>query len=524
MMDDTETFSVAALVAPHPAATSAGRDVLIEGGSVIEAAIAAACVSAVVVPHRNGLGGDALWLFREPGPRGLVRVLDARGLTGHGVERSLFRRHDVVPSLGTEATLTVPGAVAGWASAYELSTALGGRLPLSRLLQPALEAARTGSVSLASDVEARTAAAPHLSALPGFAPVFLTDGKVPEVGTLWQQPALALTLDYLIQAGLEDFYRGDVGRELAADLEELSSPLDRDDLRRGEARWRWPASLDLGRQHLEVAPNRQGIELALALGLFLQLGRRRSVGFEHWHDAIESAKHAKRLFDDELRGERDPLGLVDSEWLKRESLRIDRGRASAALPWRAMPFAEDAIFVGAVDRDGGAVALIQSLGGAFGSGVVASRTGILLGNRGAALALDPDAGPLLGPGQQPPLVSVPAFAASRDGRITSLGTTGPGAGVSVLQVASRVLLGAELKVALDAPRFAFGAAEDGPDTAVRLGDACDSSIRSRLRSAAHEVVSDDHAAPRTSGAVSRLPSGRIEAAVEGDAGQSGDGL
>ena len=78
-MDDTETFSVAALVAPHPAAASAGRDVLIEGGSVIEAAIAAASVSAVVVPHRNGLGGDALWLFREPGPRGLVRVLDARG-------------------------------------------------------------------------------------------------------------------------------------------------------------------------------------------------------------------------------------------------------------------------------------------------------------------------------------------------------------------------------------------------------------------------------------------------------------
>ncbi len=155
-MDDTETFSVAALVAPHPAAASAGRDVLIEGGSVIEAAIAAAAVSAVVVPHRNGLGGDALWLFREPGPRGLVRVLDARGLTGRGVERALFRRHDVVPLLGTEATLTVPGAVAGWASAYELSTAQGGRMPLSRLLQPALEAARNGLASCTpSDVTAR---------------------------------------------------------------------------------------------------------------------------------------------------------------------------------------------------------------------------------------------------------------------------------------------------------------------------------------------------------------------------------
>ena len=523
-MDDTETFSVAALVAPHPAAASAGRDVLIEGGSVIEAALTAAAVSAVVVPHRNGLGGDALWLFREPGPRGLVRVLDARGLTGRGVERALFRRHDTVPLLGAEAILTVPGAVAGWAAAYELSTALGNRMPLSRLLQPALVAARNGSVLLPSDVRAREAAAPDLSSLPGAAAAFLADGKVPEAGTLWPQPALALTLDYLIQAGLDDLYRGDIGRELAADLEELSSPLGRDDVRRGEARWRWPASLDLGRQRLEVAPNRQGIALALALGLFMPLGRQRSDGFEHWHDAIESAKHAKRLFDDELQAGRDPIDLVDPEWLKGESLRIDRHRASAAEPWRPMPFAEDAIFIGAVDRNGGAVALVQSLGGAFGSGVVSSRTGILLGNRGAALALDPEAGPLLGPGLQPPLVSVPAFAASRDGRITSLGATGPRAGVSVLQTASRLLLGARLKDALEAPRFAFGAAEDGPGTAVLVEEAFESSIRSRLRSAAHQVVTDETAASRTSGAVSRLPSGRIEVAVEREHAQSSDGL
>ncbi len=523
MMDDTETFSVAALVAPHPAAASAGRDVLIEGGSVIEAAITAAAVSAVVVPHRNGLGGDALWLIREPGPRGLVRVLDARGLTGRGVERSLYHRHDVVPLLGAEAILTVPGAVAGWASAHELSTALGGRIPLPRLLQPALDAARAGTVLRASDEEAREAAAPDLSSLPGFAPTFLADGKVPDAGTSWHQPVLALTLDYLIEVGLDDLYRGDVGRELASDLEELSSPLGRDDLRRAEARWRRPASLDLGRQHLDVAPNRQGIALALALGLSMPLGHRLE-SFEHWHDTIESAKHATRLFDDELEAGRDPLGLVDPEWLKRESLRIDRRRASAALSWRTIPFAEDAIFIGAVDREGGAVALIQSLGGSFGSGVVSSRTGILLGNRGAALALDPEAGPLLGPGQQPPFASVPAFAASRDGRITSLGATGPRAGVSVLQTARRLFNGVRLRDALDAPRFAFGASQDGPGTAVLIEDACDSSIRSRLRSAAHEVVTEESDASRTSGAASRLPSGRIEVAVDEGSGQSGDGF
>ncbi len=524
MMDDTETFSAAALVAPHPAAASAGRDILIEGGSVIEAAIAAAAVSAVVVPHRNGLGGDALWLFREPGPRGLVRVLDARGLTGRGVERALFRRHDAVPSLGTEATLTVPGAVAGWASAYELSTALGGRMPLSRLLQPALEAARTGSILSLSDVAARKAAAPEMSSLPGFASAFLADGKVPDVGTLWHQPALDLTLDYLVQAGLEDS---------TAAISDANSPQTSRSCRARSTAMTCAAAKSDGDGPLRSTSadsastwRRTGRASSShsRWAFFLQLGHRRLDGFEHWHDAIESAKYAKRLFDDELRAERDPLGLIDPEWLKREGLHIDRQRASAALPWRATPFAEDAIFIGAVDRDGGALALIQSLGGAFGSGVVSSRTGILLGNRGAALALDPDAGPLLGPGQQPPFASVPAFATSRDGRITSLGATGPRAGTSLLQTASRLLLGAGLKDALNAPRFAFGAAQDGPGSTVLVEDAFDSSVRSRLRSAAHEVVTDDQAASRTAGAVSRLPSGRIEVAVEGDTGQSGDGL
>ncbi len=521
-MHDTETFSVAALIAPHPVAASAGRDVLIEGGSVIEAALTAAVVSAVMVPHRNGLGGDALWLIREPGPRGLVRVLDARGLTGHGVGHALFRRHDTIPLLGAEAILTVPGTVAGWASAYELSTALGGRLPLPRLLQPALEAARAGSVLLPSDVEARTGAAATLSSLPGFASAFLVDGKVPDAGTSWHQPALALTLDYLIQAGLDDVYRGDVGRELAADLEELSSPLGRDDLRRGEARWRSPASLDLGRQRLDVAPHREGIELALALGLLMQLDHHRPDGFEPWHDAIESAKQAKRLFDDALRAGGDPVDLIEPERLKREGLRLDRRRAGAALPWRAMPFVEDAVFIGAVDRDGRAVALVQSLGSAFGSGVVSSRTGILLGNRGAALALDPDVGPLLGPRRLPPLVSVPALAAARDGHIASLGTTGPGAGTATLQLASRLMRGAGPKATLEAPRFAFGAAQEGSGTAVLVEDAFDSSIRSRLRAAAHEVVTDGPPAARTSGAVARLASGRIE--VEADSGQCSTGL
>ena len=238
----------------------------------------------------------------------------------------------------------------------------------------------------------------------------------------------------------------------------------------------------------------------------MPLGRHRSDGFEHWHDAIESAKHAKRLFDEELQSGRDPYGIGRPRVAEAREVCASTAIGPAPpSPGARCPSSRTRSSSAPIDRDGGAVALIQSLGGVFGSGVVSSRTGILLGNRGAALALDPEAGPLLGPGQQPPLVSVPAFAASRDGRIVSLGATGPRAGVSVLQTASRLLLGAGLEDALEAPRFAFGAAQDGPGTAVLVEEAFDSSLRSRLRSAAHDVVTDETAASRTSGAVMRLP-------------------
>jgi len=400
-MDEIESFSVAGLVAPHPLAAAAGRDVLVEGGSVVEAAIAAAAVSAVVVPHRNGLGGDALWLVREAGPRGRVRVLDARGVAGEAVTPSRYRRHDAVPLHGPDAVLTVPGAVAAWAAAHDLSTALGGRLPLSRLLAPAVTAASDGVDLPGEAAKALTAAAPSLSTLPGFARTFLADGVVPEAGARRCWPALAETLSYLVHGGLDDLYRGDVGRELGADLEEGSSPLTRADLRRAEVRWRPFLSLDLGRDGVDVMSDRSGITVAVALGLLAGLRDLKPDSFDHWHCLIESAKYAERMVLDALAWERDPAELLDADWLKLESRRIDRGRASESLPCTPPLLVEEAIWIGVVGRDGSAVSLVQSLGSAFGSGVVSGRTGLLLGNRGAGLALDPRLGSLLAPGRRP---------------------------------------------------------------------------------------------------------------------------
>ena len=118
----------------------------------------------------------------------------------------------------------MPGAVGGWTLALEAARAQGGKLPLDVLLGAAIRQARDGTVVTKSQARLTAEKLAELKAVPGFAAAFLPEGKPPEAGATLKQSALASTLDHLAHAGLDDFYRGDVGREIAADLEQDRQP------------------------------------------------------------------------------------------------------------------------------------------------------------------------------------------------------------------------------------------------------------------------------------------------------------
>src|SRR5215469_11767905 len=100
--------------APHHAAAEAGRAILAEGGNALEAMVAMAAAIVAVYPHMNHLGGDGFWLVREPSGR--LRALMSAGPAGARARPELYREHghDLIPTRGPLAALTVPGAVAGW--------------------------------------------------------------------------------------------------------------------------------------------------------------------------------------------------------------------------------------------------------------------------------------------------------------------------------------------------------------------------------------------------------------------------
>src|SRR5258708_10371976 len=169
--------------APHQAAVEAGRAVLAERGNALEAMVAMAATVAVVYPHMNGVGGDGFWLMREPS--GKIHALMAAGAAGEKARPELYRAggHDVIPSRGPLAALTVPGAIAGWLLALDGARMHRGRLPLPDLLGDAIRHAAQGCARARSVAACTAAVATELKTIPGFAATFLADGKPPARGT-----------------------------------------------------------------------------------------------------------------------------------------------------------------------------------------------------------------------------------------------------------------------------------------------------------------------------------------------------
>ncbi len=478
------------VAAPHALAAETGRAILAEGGNAIEAMLSMAATIAAVYPHMNHIGGDGFWLIREP--RGRVIALMAPGPAGSkATPRDLYRQYDVIPSRGPLAALTVPGAVGGWMLALDAARANGGKLPLPLLLEAAIRHARDGYVVTRSQAALSAEKLAELKDVPGFAAAFLPDGKPPKEGDRLTQTALAATLDHLAHAGLDDFYRGDVAREMAADLERIGSPVTRDDLARYRASVAEPLSVRLNAGTVfNAPPPTQGLASLLILAFYERLRVSEPESFDFAHGLVECTKRSFRVRD---RVVTDPARIAqpldrffDPEFLAAEAERVDLRRAA---PWPAPPGEGDTIWMGAADADGLVVSYIQSLYWEFGSGCVLPRTGVLMQNRGASFSLDPGALNPLQPGRLPFHTLNPALAVLNDGRVMAYGTMG-GDGQPQTQAmlfARHVLYRQPLDRALDGPRWLLGRTWGSAHTNLRMESRFDGNLIDRMMSAGHDV-------------------------------------
>lgn len=507
--------------APHQLASAAGRRVLAEGGNAAEAMIAAAAMIAVAYPHTNALGGDNFWLLRNS--NGGLDAIEATGPAAALASLESYSEDNVssIPSRGPRAALTVAGAVLGWQAALETAKNWGGRLPLGRLLEDARDYAKNGIAVSRSQSLATAAKLAELKEVPGFAPTFLgPNGSALTTGALLRQPRLATTLDHLVEAGLDDFYRGDLARSMARELEALGSPLRLADLENYHTRRVEPLMLETSAGRLiNMPPPTQGLASLLLLGIFDQLSVKKADDFTYLHAMIEATKRAfairDRFVTDPDYMDRPARDFLKHETIFKEAQAIDLAKAQ---PWGKPANTGDTVWLGAIDGEGRAVSFIQSIYWEYGSGVVLPESGVLWQNRGTSFSLDPNSTNPLTPGRRPFHTIQPALAELKDGRVMVYGCMG-GDGQPQTQAAvfSRyALFGQSLQGAVTAPRWLLGRTWGSKTSSLRLEARFDPEIIEALKQAGHdlEVIEPFSEVMGHAGAVVRRPDGLLEGASD----------
>jgi gamma-glutamyltranspeptidase/glutathione hydrolase len=438
-----------AIASPHHLATKAGEEAFLAGGNAIDAAITAAVVLNVVYPNNTALGGDLVALVRTPD--GAIHCVNATGYAPAAQSADRLRAiHGAELPLRGIDTVTVPGSVRGW----ETLRSFGARLDWAAQFTAAIRLASGGAPVGRSLAAAIAEKRDTLSLDAGCRELFLPGGTPLAEGELLLQPALAHSLSELRADGPDTLYGGPLGRRLISGLARSGSVMTLDDLAEFVPELTEPLRATFRDYEVFTSPpNTQGFMLLRALDRVRRLGDPG--------DVLSRPGSLATIF---LRSNavRD-LMLADPNFTKVDAGDlIDRDLDPADhLPGPAR-VGGDTVGISAIDSDGYAVSLIQSVYNSFGSAVLEPSTGILMQNRGRSFSLDPESPNVVEPRKRPRHTLMPVLVTEGDDvRWVSSTMGGHGQPQIHAQLLLRSMAGESPAAAINAPRWIVGVQEDG---------------------------------------------------------------
>ncbi|HUG75300.1 MAG TPA: gamma-glutamyltransferase [Acidimicrobiia bacterium] len=447
----THTTTGAVAVTPHHLATETAVRVMADGGTAVDALVAANAVLGMVLPTTCGIGGDLFAMVHRPG-MDRPDVLNASGRAGEGADAARLRAagHTTL-DLRSGDTVTVPGCVDGWGALLGRH----GTRPLADLLAPAIALGEDGfevSAELSSDLGRIEGFVAHQAGAASLYP----DGSVPAPGAMITRRDLADTLSGIAGDGRDAFYQGPVA---AAITEATDGILTADDLATNHPDWVEAIGARVfGLDGWTVPPNSQGY-LTIAAALLLEaLDPPNDPEDPGFHHAVIEAYRAVAWERDDLVADPDHAPLEAAELLDPQRIldRLSRLSADRVTRWPAPdPAPGGTAYFCAVDADGMAVSMIQSNFTGIGSGIVAGTTGVFLQNRGGGFNLTPGHPNEVAPGKRPLHTLSPTLWTREGSPAMVLGTRGGHKQPQYLvQMVARLFTGAMgLREAQAAPRW-----------------------------------------------------------------------
>jgi gamma-glutamyltranspeptidase / glutathione hydrolase len=479
------THAQKAMVASvHSLATDAGVEIMREGGNAIDAAVATGFALAVVHPQAGNIGGGGFMLIRMAD--GKLHFLDYREKAPAAATADMYwdKQGNVIPNLSTVGykAIGVPGSVAGMVMAEKN----WGKLGLPKVTAPAIRLAKQG-YALPWEY-AREFRSTRLAQFPETRRIFQRDGKYYEQGEIFKQPELARTLER-IAANPDDFYHGELAKDIAAAVQKGGGIITAQDLANYEAKEREPIHGTYRAYDVYSAPppSSGGIALVEILNILekYDLSSLGADSAEAMHLTVEAYR---RAFMDRADFLGDPdfakipvAQLIDKKYANawRESINPDHASISKDLRRPAGVFNDldkvaraatasepsDTTHYSVVDADGNAVAVTTTLNGSFGSYVTADGLGFLLNNEmddfAAKVGVPNMYGLIQGPAnavganKRPLSAMTPTIVTKNDKLFMVAGSPG---GPTIITTVANVLMGVidyglDIQQAVDAPRF-----------------------------------------------------------------------
>ncbi|MBO9878505.1 gamma-glutamyltransferase [Xanthomonas sp. D-99] len=415
------------VIAPHamaatsqPLATQIALDVMKDGGSAVDAAIAANAALGLMEPTGNGVGGDLFAIVWDPKTSKLYGY-NGSGRSSKSLTLAEFQRRGLkdIPPTGP-LPVSVPGAVDGWFALH----ARFGRKPMAQNLAPAIRYAREGHPVAETIAYYWDRSVPRLSQYPGFKEQFTIDGHAPRKGELWKNPNLANTLQQIADGGRDAFYKGEIARTIGAYFKANGGYLSYDDMASHQGEWVEPVSTNYrGVDVWELPPNSQGIAALQMLNILegYDFSKIPFGSAEHVHLFTEAKKLA---FADRARFYADPAfqpaplaRLISKDYASQRRALISMDKALKEVqPGTPKQLEEgDTIYMTVADADGMMVSLIQSNYRGMGSGMAPPGLGFILQDRGEMFVLKKDHPNGYAPGKRPFQTIIPAFV-TKDGK------------------------------------------------------------------------------------------------------------